>query len=216
MKINRNELLSLVVPTNVKTNVKLFGVNFTQLCNVVLSESLSNSGFVYEEIDWNIAEDRNWIYMFSAWENGEFKHVIKIGETKGSLLIPAKNSIGREYTSYPHTRLARYTHDLYTSTADNVSRIIKEQLDQGFEVRCHVVKPDDAFKVLFKDPLGKLSKDDQGEQVIYRRSCRTASYRAREFDVRTEEGKRIACEAQLLVRHFLENNGRPLANKNDC
>jgi hypothetical protein len=210
MKINRNELLSLVVPTN----VKLFGVNFTQLCNVVLSESLSNSGFVYEEIDWNIAEDRNWIYMFSAWENGKFKHVIKIGETKGSLLIPAKTSIGREYTSYPQTRLARYTHDLHTSTVVNVSRIIKEQLDQGFEVRCHVVKPDDAFKVLFKDPLGKLSKDNQGEQVIYRRSWSYSN--AREFDVRTEEGKRIACEAQLLVRHFLENNGRPLANKNDC
>ena len=210
MKISRDQLLSLVVPTN----IELFGVNFTQLCNVVLSEVLSNSGFVYEEIDWNIAEDRNWIYMFSAWNNNQFTRVIKIGETGGMLLAGASNNIGREYTSSVPTRLVRYTHDLNTKTVINVSRIIKEQLDQGFEVRCHVVKPDDAFKVLFKDPLGKLSKNCQGEQVIYRRSWSYSN--AREFDVRTEEGKRIACEAQLLVRHLLENNGRPLANKNGC
>ena len=210
MKINRNELLSLVVPTN----VKLFGVNFTQLCNLVPQESCSNSGFVFKDIDWNIAEDSDWIYMFSSWKNNRFVGVIKIGETGGILFAPASRNIGREYTSSVPTRLVRYTHDLHTSTVINVSRIIKEQLDQGFEVKCHVVKPDDAFKVLFKDPLGKLSKDNQGEQVIYRRSWSYSN--AREFDVRTEEGKRIACEAQLLVRHFLENNGRPLANKNDC
>ena len=210
MKISRDEAMSLDVPTN----VELFGVSFTQLCNLVLSESGSNSGFVFKDIDWNIAQDSDWIYMFSAWENGKFKHVIKIGETGGMLFAPASNNIGREYTSWVLTRLVRYTHDLNTQTVINVARIVKEQLDQGFEVRCHVVKPDDAFKVLFKDPLGKLSKNDQGEQVIYRRSW--SYYNAREFDVRTEEGKRIACEAQLLVRHLLENNGRPLANKNGC
>lgn len=205
MKISREKLLSLVVPTN----IELFDVNFTHLCDVVPSKD-TTSGFVFEEIDWNIAEDTNWIYMFSAWKKNKFIRVIKIGETSGKLFAPSINNIGREYTSSVPTRLVRYTHDLHTTTVVNVANSINEQLNLGYDVRCHVVKPDYAFRVLFKDPETKLFRNREGIHVIYERSRLRYST---EYDVRTVRGKRIACEAELLRLHLEENNVRPLANK---
>ena len=177
---------------------------------MVPSKSCSNSGFVFEDIDWNIAEDSDWIYMFSSWKKNRFNHVIKIGETGGILFAPASRNIGREYTTSVPTRLVRYTHDLHTSTVVNVVNSINEQLSLGYDVKCHVVKPDNAFRVLFKDQETKLFRNREGIHVLYERSRLRYST---EYDVRTVRGKRIACEAELLRLHLEENNVRPLANK---
>ena len=148
--------------------------------------------------------------MFSSWKKNRFNHVIKIGETGGILFAPASRNIGREYTTSVPTRLVRYTHDLHTSTVVNVVNSINEQLSLGYDVKCHVVKPDNAFRVLFKDQETKLFRNREGIHVLYERSRLRYST---EYDVRTVRGKRIACEAELLRLHLEENNVRPLANK---